>query len=365
MASVKLRWVPLGEILWRAIPEPLRDGRLLLALDDAINPKTGRKVFACQDTFDHAAKTNQSPFPWAQTIVTVGLLKITHGRWSCLPLAVDFYMHMKMLRSGCLRVRSQALVFRTNFAQAVRLMERLAGVFVAVPILVVTDSWFGNQGLLKPLRAALGPRVQLLTRLRVNTVLHALPSTAPGRPGRPRKYGPRLGNAADLAATLQAEVCAYTLPLYGRVRAVMAVERLIMLRTLRCQVRVVWVFRKTQWVALVTTDLRLTVEQLIEYYGERWKIEAGFREIKQEIGSAETQTRHPDAVTNHLYFCMAATAIAWIYGAHSAAAPPRRTPRPSALNTPSPTCAAHSPRTSVARVSVSIALNPPTAHEIR
>ena len=39
-----------------------------------------------------------------------------------------------------------------------RLIERLAGVFVAVPILVVTDSWFGNQGLLKPLRAALGPR---------------------------------------------------------------------------------------------------------------------------------------------------------------------------------------------------------------
>jgi hypothetical protein len=29
-------------------------------------------------------------------------------------------------------------------------------------------------------------------------------------------------------------------------------------------------------------------------------------------------------VTNHLNFCMAATAITWIYGAHLAAAPPRR-----------------------------------------
>jgi hypothetical protein len=247
MASVKLRWVPFWEILWRAIPQPLTDGRLLLALDDSINPKTGRKVFACQDTFDHAAKTNQSPFPWAPTIVTVGLLKLTHGRWSCLPLAFDFYLRLKTLRAGCLRVRGQVLVFQTKFAQAVRLIERLAGVFVAVPILVVTDSWFGNQGLLKPLRAALGPRLQLLTRLRVNTVLHALPSAAaPGRPGRPRKYGPRLGNAADLAQTLQAEARTYTLPLYGRVRAVMAVERQVMLRTLRCQVRVVWVFRKTQ-----------------------------------------------------------------------------------------------------------------------
>ena len=56
----------------------------------------------------------------------------------------------------------------------------------------------------------------------------------------------------------------------------------------------------------------------------RQGIEAGFREIKQEIGSAETQTRNPDAVTYHLHFCMAATAITWIYGAHLEQAPPRR-----------------------------------------
>jgi hypothetical protein len=77
-------------------------------------------------------------------------------------------------------------------------------------------------------------------------------------------------------------------------------------------------------VALVTTDLTLSLAQIIEYYGARWKIEAGFREIKQEIGSAETQTRTPEAVTNHLNFCMVATAITWIYGAQLAKAPPRR-----------------------------------------
>jgi len=36
---------------------------------------------------------------------------------------------------------------------------------------------------------------------------------------------------------------------------------------------VVWVYRKTQWVALMSTDLDLTVEQIIEYYSARWKIE--------------------------------------------------------------------------------------------
>ena len=256
--------------------------------------------------------------------MTVGLLNVLHGRWCCLPLAFDFYLRRKTLRTKCIRVHGQALVCHTKFAQAVRLITRLAGVFVGVPILVVTDSWFGNQGLLKPLRAALGSRVHLLTRLRVNTVLYDLPRPAPGQSGRPRKYGARLGNATSLAKTLRAGACAYTLPLYGRVREVMAVERLVMLKTLRGQVRVVWIYRRTQWIALDTTDLDLTVAQIIEYYGARWKIEDGFREIKQEIGSAETQTRNPDAVTNHLNFCMAATAITWIDGAHLAKAPPRR-----------------------------------------
>ena len=64
-----------------------------------------------------------------------------------------------------------------------------------------------------------------------------------------------------------------------------------MLKTMKRKVRVVWIFRKTSYVALVTTDLSLTVEQMIEYYGAHWKIEAGFKEIKQEIGSARSQTR--------------------------------------------------------------------------
>ena len=49
MASVKLPWMRVWEMLWRAIPDPLTAGRLLLALDDSLNPKTGRKVFGCQN----------------------------------------------------------------------------------------------------------------------------------------------------------------------------------------------------------------------------------------------------------------------------------------------------------------------------
>jgi hypothetical protein len=97
-----------------------------------------------------------------------------------------------------------------------------------------------------------------------------------------------------------------------------------MLKTLKCPVRVVWVYRKTQWVALFTTDLTLSVAEIIEYYGARWKIEACFKELKRDIGSAETQTRNPVAVTNHLDFCMMATSITWIYACRLEKTPTRR-----------------------------------------
>jgi len=49
MASVKLPWTRVRAVLWRAIPEPLTDGRLLLVLDDSINPKTvrGSRIRSC------------------------------------------------------------------------------------------------------------------------------------------------------------------------------------------------------------------------------------------------------------------------------------------------------------------------------
>ena len=85
-----------------------------------------------------------------------------------------------------------------------------------------------------------------------------------------------------------------------------------MLKTLQCPVRVVWVFRKTQWVAMFTTDLELSVTQIIESWFAL-NCESGFKELKQDIGSRTSQCRNAQAVINHLQFCMMASTITWIY----------------------------------------------------
>jgi IS4 transposase len=70
--------------------------------------------------------------------------------------------------------------------------------------------------------------------------------------------------------------------------------------------------------------LELTVTQIIEFYGARWKIESGFKELKQDMGSQKSQGRTAQSVNNHLNFCMMATTITWIYADRLKTNPERR-----------------------------------------
>ena len=327
MASNKLPWSKLWHTVWNMIPDPLSDGRLLIALDDFINPKTGRKIFGCSHIFDHAAKANHSKYPWAQNVVLIGLLKRIKGRWACLPLAHRFYLPKKAIEAKLdnMKISGKDSSFQTKLDQAAGMLIQLAHHFTGVPVIVVCDSWFGNNGLFKPLRQQLGDTFQLLSRLRSNTVLYSIPQNGTSKKrGRPRKYGHRLGTCAEMAAEFISHASIHRVFLYGKYRDVNAFSKTVMLKTLKCPVRVVWVFKKSQWIALFSTDMELSVEQIIEYYGARWKIESGFKEIKQDIGSSKSQTRNAHAVVNHINFSTMAATITWIYGARLENTPDRR-----------------------------------------
>jgi DDE superfamily endonuclease len=325
MASPKIPWDRLWSRLWKMIPEPETKGRLIVALDDYINPKTGKKIFGCAKVFDHAAKQNQSHYPWAQNIVAIGLLKMVKGRWACLPLSQRYYLQEGEIKERKPTFKGKEIVFQSKHQQAVDMLGGVAVEFPQSDIMVVTDSWFGNNGLWKPLRKKLGKQAQMLSRLRSNNNLFDLPDPPTGKgAGRPRKYGDRLGTTSSLALVNRERARETTVNLYGKLRTVLAYDQVVMQKTLKCPIKVVWVYRRTQWVALFSTDLTLSVAEIIEYYGARWKIEAGFKELKRDIGSAETQNRNPVAVNNHLNFCMMASSLVWIYGCRLDKTPSRR-----------------------------------------
>lgn len=329
MASSTLPWQRLWRVLWSLIPNPSTAGRVMVALDDSINTKTGKTIFGCGHFHDHAAKGNQSGYPWSQCILAIGLLKRIKGRWACLPLDFRFYLMQKDIEAKGVTVRKHGAVvaFETKMDQAATMLKAVFEHF-RQPVLVVTDSWFGNDGLWSRLARGRGGNFQLLSRLRSNLTLYDLtPTLASGKPprrGRPRKYGARLGSVAQCASAFRACAATYQVLLYGKQRELLAFSQVVMLKTMKCPVRVVWVFRKSRYVALATTDLTLSVEQIIEFYGARWKIESGFKEIKQDIGSAKSQTRTAHAVSNHLNFCLMATTLTWIYADRLQQAPERK-----------------------------------------
>jgi len=88
--------------------------------------------------------------------------------------------------------------------------------------------------------------------------------------------------------------------LYGHYREVMASAKVVMLKTLKCPVRVVWVFRETQWITLFSTDLDLTTAQIIEYYGaslpavrQGGKLNPVAKESNRTLGAAKATPAMP------------------------------------------------------------------------
>ena len=113
------------------------------------------------------------------------------------------------------------------------MITEIAAMFRQAPIIAITDSWFGNNGLYAPLRKELGQRFHMISRLRSNNNLFEMlaPCGQRGR-GRPKKYGAKLGDTSSQALVYRSFASEYEVTLYGRTRTVLAYERIVMLKTL-------------------------------------------------------------------------------------------------------------------------------------
>jgi hypothetical protein len=191
MASSTLPWKGLWQAMWGMIPSPATEERIIVALDDSINPKSGRKIFGCANFHDHASNGNKSSYPWSQCIVAIGLLKKVKSRWACLPLDFRFYMMRKDIeaKSATFKRQGKVLPFESKMAQAATMIADVQNYFQQ-SVLVVTDSWFGNNGLWSMINRGGEGFCHLLSRMRTNITLYDFPPAFTGKrtAGRPRKY---------------------------------------------------------------------------------------------------------------------------------------------------------------------------------
>ena len=69
------------------------------------------------------------------------------GRWACLPLSYCYYHLKKDIEKNRPLHGGKEIKFQSKHDQAVDMLTDVAGAFPESNIIVVADSWFGNNGI--------------------------------------------------------------------------------------------------------------------------------------------------------------------------------------------------------------------------
>jgi hypothetical protein len=281
----------LGFTLLRLLRPWLDGGRLLLALDDTLARKHGRKLFAAGMHHDPLLSSRgQAVMNYGHCWVVLGVLVRFPGRDQrvfCLPLLFALYLNKKS-------AAKHRLVYRSKPELAVALLHRLRRAFPHWPFHVVADSAYGGESVL----GHLPPKCDLTSRLVLNARLHdAPPPRAPGTRGRPALRGAALPTPEQMLAARARRV---TLQLYGRrdpVRLAEVQARVYKVPDRPLRVVAVEALRGGRGrQAFYSTCPEASAEQVLAWYAMRWAMEVTFHDAKGQLGFEEPQNWTRQAV---------------------------------------------------------------------
>jgi hypothetical protein len=114
-----------------------------------------------------------------------------------LPLSSAFHHSEKDIAANMPTYRGKEIAFKTKYRHAVDMLEDIVAMLPVSSLLVVSDSWFGDNGLWAPMRKEIGKQCHMLSRLRSNNALYARPEIPSKKlVGRTSKYGKKLRNTS-------------------------------------------------------------------------------------------------------------------------------------------------------------------------
>jgi hypothetical protein len=227
-----------------------------------------------------------------------------HGTF--LPTAGRLYM-----RKGQL---PDAETFRSKPELAVELLRDCAK-STQGPHLAIFDGGYAVCSVVQPLSSPSDqePRVEFLTRLRFDSRLYVpLAPRNAGHRGRPRKWGKRLSAPKD-ADRWPGRWCEARARVYGKMRHMRYKKVLCQWHPAGPDARLhAFAFRiegyKKPWY-LVTSDLGLNPEEVLELYAARFTQEDGHRDLKQHVGLGVCQGRVKNVVLRTFQLRLAAMTL--------------------------------------------------------
>jgi len=256
-------------------------GAFLAVVDTLLIAKNGRKMPGIQTWKDHSGNADRGERLRGHHWALVGLVAFSPlwGRYLCLPLLMQlisgqFNPYMFMVDPD------GVATLATFWDSVLPLIMQLHLLLNQAPLRVVADAYFGKASFIQPLLTA---GIHVITRLRHDAVGWDDPSPdqrSDAKRGRKWKL-------AQLLDSLPAELV--TVHLYGKLVTVKAVCREVWLRDISQKVKVVVVEGIKEPIILVSTDLSLTMVQIIEIFGARFTIEIAIRDLKEYFGLAAYQ----------------------------------------------------------------------------
>ena len=273
-------WLALARQFVRLILKVVKRDVVHLIIDDTLTLRASKKAPGSQIHHQHGSKPNLARYVQGQCWVSLACVaKRTGGGAIALPIL------SRLIPSAS---NTGKLIAANTLVRAVH------GLFQGKKVRVLVDSWYMRRIFIESMQHR---GFDVIGQVRIDTRLYdEPPKRKKGQRGRPRKYGEKYTpkRIAHLKKTV------VTLPLYGKKQAVRYRSKILKARFLDGRlVRVVWCEFKSdrgQWkktCLLLSTDLTLTPEQVIESYGERWAIESMFNQLKLSWGMKEAwqQTR--------------------------------------------------------------------------
>jgi len=290
------RWNPqqVGLLLAEVIVTRLLSAGapITVAIDDTLFRRRGRKVHAA-GWFHDGSAAGQVKLGFGNNWVVVAI--IVTLPFSTRPVALPVL--------DALAVKDGA----TKPDLARDLLDVIAEHFADRDIHLVGDSAYGCGAF-----AGLGRGMTMTTRAKTNATFYQLAPPKTGKRGRPRLKGNRIGTPAHIARC--ATWNTVSVSRYGTTSTVKIAEQTCLWygvwRT--DTVRVILVRdtgRATKTtitggydIALVTTDLTATAQEIIARYAARWSIEVTFFDVKNILGVGQARNRVPKAVQRTVPF---------------------------------------------------------------
>jgi DDE superfamily endonuclease len=302
------RQAPLlaGLLLQRAVLRLAGEGPLLFALDDSPTQRYGRHVQGAGLHHNPTPGPTDQRFLYGHVWVTLSWLA-THPLWGTIGLPIRAWLYVRKKDVPRLPKR-QRWSFRTKLELAATLLTWAAKCvyFTGRAVRVVVDGFYAKRPFL---RAAAAAGVSVISRLRRDAGLRTLPrppQRGQRRRGRPPVYGTGRISLAKRAGQTRGwqEVRARQ---YGS-------QRVKRIKTFEAtwppaggRIRVVLIREEHGWLALFSTDVRLSAEEILAAAADRFSIEQDFHDLKEVEGLGQQQVRDIWANTGAFHVC------AWLH----------------------------------------------------